>query len=333
MKKKKEFVAFVIMCFDKDLTIIYEKVIKSILEIHHFKCVRADEITKIGVITQQIEEWIKKCDLIVCDLTYNSPNVFFELGMAHSLKKNVIHITQDTNNIPFDLKDIRMIPYQDTKTGLLDLRDNLSNFIMELFPDSQDYSHIKTYIKYEINPDIIEEQRLALLSSVSRIKHYAIKFLGDCADTESYDRIERIAGIEKDSDILRDAFGALYKINPQKAKQTLIELGLLRQADYLVRERVVLILGYYTPDKELVQQLKFQLDDDSWGVRRAVCEVFGKWGITDNDVKVKLFDMLVDKEAFIRFAAREALEKISLHEKEQKKEKGKEEENVEGDKE
>jgi hypothetical protein len=305
------------MCFDKNLTIVYEKVIKPILEIHRFRCIRADEMTNIGKITEQVEEMIEKSDLIVCDLSYNSPNVFFELGIAHSHNKIIIHITQEPSNIPFDIMHNRMIPYQDTKTGLLDLRDNLSKFITNLFPNSENYSKLKSKIKYITTNDDIEEQRFAMSSSISHIMHYAIKFLGDCADIESFDTIKRTSEIEKNPDILRDAFVALYKIDSAKAKETLIEYGLKKQKEYLVRERVVQIIGNYNPEIEieLVNQLIEQSRDTSWGVRRAVCEVFGKWGIGNKDIIAKLKLLLNDEEQFVRFSAKEALEKISEKEK------------------
>jgi HEAT repeat protein len=211
-----------------------------------------------------------------------------------------------------------MIAYEDTKEGLLDLRDNLSKFISTLFPASNSIgtpNRIAYQFSHEDREEDKEEQRFELLSSVSHKKHYAIKFLGDCKDAQSYDKIKRISEIEKNPDILRDTFVALYKINPEKAKPAL--LSALWQNDYLVRERIVTILGNYEPDKQLINSLKAQLSDSSWGVRRAVCEVFGKWEITDDEeLKSKLLSMLNDDEPFVRFSAREALEKISTKAKE-----------------
>lgn len=51
----------------------------------------------------------------------------------------------------------------------------------------------------------------------------------------------------------------------------------MTQQEFLVRESVVQLLGQYEPDDELVGQLRDQISDSSWGVRRAVCEVLGRW--------------------------------------------------------
>lgn len=94
-----------------------------------------------------------------------------------------------------------MIPYENTKEGLLDLRDTLSDFNKELFPDKQSRLNASSKIEYNITPNNLKKLRIDLLSETSHIKHYAIKFLGDSRDEESFDTIERISGIETNPDI------------------------------------------------------------------------------------------------------------------------------------
>ena len=57
--------------------------------------------------------------MIVADLTSANPNVFYELGLAHALKKPVILITQSIADIPFDLKSYRLLEYS-THFGLIE---------------------------------------------------------------------------------------------------------------------------------------------------------------------------------------------------------------------
>lgn len=45
-------------------------------------------------------------------MTGRNPNVFYEVGYAHALGKIVILLTQDTNDIPFDLKHHQHIVYK-----------------------------------------------------------------------------------------------------------------------------------------------------------------------------------------------------------------------------
>jgi hypothetical protein len=64
-------------------------------------------------------------------LTDRNPNVFYELGLAHALNKEVILLTQDINDVPFDLRHFRIIVYQDSISGADKLKSTLKDFINE----------------------------------------------------------------------------------------------------------------------------------------------------------------------------------------------------------
>jgi hypothetical protein len=73
------------------------------------RVVRADKITQPGMITKQILEYLLKSRLVVADLSYHNPNVFYELAVRHATGKPVIHIRRTSDPIPFDNKDFRTI--------------------------------------------------------------------------------------------------------------------------------------------------------------------------------------------------------------------------------
>jgi HEAT repeat protein len=143
------------------------------------------------------------------------------------------------------------------------------------------------------------------------MRRWAIKFLGDNRDEESFDKIQQLAlsSETSDPDIKRDAFTALYNIDPGKARNLLIGYGLRSQRDHLVRERAVDLLGNYPPDEELIQQMLAQSTDSSWGVRQKVCEVLGRW--RDGRAIHQLRMMLSDSEPQVSMAAVEALNRFS----------------------
>jgi hypothetical protein len=64
-----------------------------------------------GPITDQIWQGIRRSDVVVVDVTDNNPNVFYELGLAHALGKEVIVITQNVAGVPFDIKSSRLLSY------------------------------------------------------------------------------------------------------------------------------------------------------------------------------------------------------------------------------
>ena len=102
---------FVLMPFDEEFDPVYKKFIKPVFEEAGFVVDRADDILSQQNILKDVLEGIHKSDLIVADLTGANPNVFYELGLAHALRKPVILITQSIEDVPFDLKSYRLLEY------------------------------------------------------------------------------------------------------------------------------------------------------------------------------------------------------------------------------
>ena len=102
---------FVLMPFLDSLRPVYEDHIKPIVEAVGLRCVRADEIVGTAAITKDIWEHICRARVIVADLTGMNANVFYEIGLAHALGKDVILLSQSMDDVPFDLKMLRCIVY------------------------------------------------------------------------------------------------------------------------------------------------------------------------------------------------------------------------------
>jgi hypothetical protein len=77
---------------------------------HGMRVVRADKISKPGMISQQVIEYLVKSKLVVADLSYHNPNVFYELSLRHATGKPTVHVIRDADKIPFDLANFRTIP-------------------------------------------------------------------------------------------------------------------------------------------------------------------------------------------------------------------------------
>ena len=104
-------VAFVIMPFDEGFDEIYDDFIVKTLREAGLEVSRADDIQSSQNILKDIVRAIKNSSLIVADLTDSNPNVFYELGLGHALNKPVIMLTQGIEDLPFDLRSYRAIPY------------------------------------------------------------------------------------------------------------------------------------------------------------------------------------------------------------------------------
>ncbi|WP_161603921.1 TIR domain-containing protein [Paraglaciecola arctica] len=105
--KKK---AFVLMPFSNELTDVYKHLICEGLN-DYYEVSRADDIKSQNNILKDIVVAISTSDLIVADLTDSNPNVYYELGIAHALQKDVVLLIQDIEELPFDLRSYRVIPY------------------------------------------------------------------------------------------------------------------------------------------------------------------------------------------------------------------------------
>ena len=90
---------FCLMPFNRDFDIVYGT-IKQYLSEKEIICNRADEITGSTPIISKILTEIIKSQYIIVDITESNPNVYYELGIAHTLKeaRNVILIKRRDYN-------------------------------------------------------------------------------------------------------------------------------------------------------------------------------------------------------------------------------------------
>jgi hypothetical protein len=93
----------------KHSDLFLSSIVEPALEDFGLKVVRADKISNPGMITSQVIEHIMKAKLVIADLSYNNPNVFYELSLRHTQNLPTIHIIRKQDKIPFDLQDFRTI--------------------------------------------------------------------------------------------------------------------------------------------------------------------------------------------------------------------------------
>jgi hypothetical protein len=122
---------FVLMPFKEEFKPIYEDHIVNVCNKLNCSSKRADHLYGSREVMKDIWELIHNSNTIVADCTERNPNVFYELGIAHTLGKKVIIITQNTDDIPFDIRHIRYIKYEYTPRGMKEFETTLEGFIGE----------------------------------------------------------------------------------------------------------------------------------------------------------------------------------------------------------
>lgn len=98
----------------KHSDLFLKSIVTPAFENFEYKVIRADNIGKSGMITNQIIDYIMNAAFVVYDLSYHNPNVFYELALRHATKKPTIHIIRKRDKIPFDINDFRTIVIDDS---------------------------------------------------------------------------------------------------------------------------------------------------------------------------------------------------------------------------
>lgn len=103
---------FVMMPFAPPIGDYFKSVYAPAIENAGLKAIRADDdMFSTGKIMDQIWSGISSARILVAELTGRNPNVFYELGLAHALRKPVVLVSSTEADVPFDVQHIRVIYY------------------------------------------------------------------------------------------------------------------------------------------------------------------------------------------------------------------------------
>lgn len=128
----------VMMPFDAGFTAVHAAVVEAGKR-NGMRCQRADDIWQHTAVIQDIFSLIFRSFIVVCDFSGKNPNVFYEAGIAHTLGKHVIPITQHGDDIPFDLRAHRYLHYHNNAEGRDRLTDGLAERIATLHSGGSRY--------------------------------------------------------------------------------------------------------------------------------------------------------------------------------------------------
>jgi len=121
------------MQFTEEFDELYDEVIKPVCTEFGFHAIRADDIFTQNPIMQDIEDSIQESAIVIADITPDNPNVYYEVGYSHGVKKPTILLC-DTNRerLPFDLSGIRTIFYKNKIAGKSKIEDSLKKHLTSI---------------------------------------------------------------------------------------------------------------------------------------------------------------------------------------------------------
>lgn len=102
---------FVIMPFGGWFDKYYIDIYIPAIEAAGFEAKRAEDLYRLGNIVNDIWAYTKEATVLLADLTNKNPNVFYELRLAHAITKPAVLITASMEDVPFDLRSLRVIDY------------------------------------------------------------------------------------------------------------------------------------------------------------------------------------------------------------------------------
>lgn len=126
--------AFCLLPLRDEFVRVYEQGVLPALEEVGLRGVHAGQIFDNREIMEDIWESICTCRLVVADVTGRNPNVFYELGICHTLGKEVVVLTQRPDDVPFDIRHRRFIAYHPQKMTSLksELRLTMQRVLVRL---------------------------------------------------------------------------------------------------------------------------------------------------------------------------------------------------------
>lgn len=106
-----------------------------------FDVLRADLLNDTGKIDDTIVQQLETSELVVIDLTKLNPNVMFEFGIRYGLGKPFVVIAQNLENLPLDVRNIRVLEYTVTAPDIESINEKLEAMItVSLEQNSKDNS-------------------------------------------------------------------------------------------------------------------------------------------------------------------------------------------------
>lgn len=190
---KSPLSCFVIMPFKQDFDDVYRKHIKPLIQkqLANVECIRIDENPNLSYsIVENIKKEIAHCTFAIADITGLNPNVFYEIGLAHALKKKVILIKNKCiGKLPFDISHLPVIVY-DRNAGYEGLQDLIKRTIVGNIDsvkviDSSESIHLDNICGTWFGSYSIKKHRYDVFLTISipkeqRIRNSDISYKSDC---------------------------------------------------------------------------------------------------------------------------------------------------------
>jgi len=224
-------------CTEAEWTGIFEHMIKPAVTGSRlgYDCERAKPLT--GAFVRDILEGLNRADVVIADLTDRNPNVCYELGIRHTLKRRTILIAQNIDDVPSDLQAYWVVTYEKDLTGAESFKKRIREILREMqkSPKKPD-SPIADFLEFK-NIDIYSYEKSA---NVKKLCALISEF------SSNITCVDRILGLVKKSQQARKKNGSQLVYGGRFANRC---LELLLSTSYILLDEDLLVIANSIEDQ------------------------------------------------------------------------------------
>lgn len=96
-----------------DFDAVYEELIRPVIEDLNLDLIRADRVSRSGLIHKEMIENLLEADVVIADVTLGSPDVFFELGIRQTARRaGTVILRHAKSAVPLSISGLRALDYE-----------------------------------------------------------------------------------------------------------------------------------------------------------------------------------------------------------------------------
>jgi hypothetical protein len=154
-------------CTESQWTEIFEDVIRPAFVDCGYECERVKP--SVGNLTGSIVDKLRTSSVVLADLTDRNPNVFYELGIRHTLRRGTIIIAQGSEHVPSDLRGYWFLTYGIRPAEVRTFRSNIADVLRNIEADpSKSDNPVADYLEKQdaVVSSYVQRENLKKLSAL-----------------------------------------------------------------------------------------------------------------------------------------------------------------------
>jgi hypothetical protein len=204
--------------------LVMEIILRPAVEACGYQVERADELSRPGMITNQVIQRIVTDPLVIADLTESNPNVFYELAIRHALRKPLVHILRQGDKPPFDIAQTKVIFFDLSQANnIVAAKRGISQQIKAMEEDPRE---LETPISVALNLQVLQGSGRSEDRSLAELVE-RVAFLSANADAHSQEILNQLNDTKRSIKLFDD------QISRSRERTSAFRMGLRMSPDQI----------------------------------------------------------------------------------------------------